>query len=674
MKLDHDETEFAARVVERLRRVRSAHADDALLARVHATLAAGPQREPASRRTWPRWLVAIAVAALIAVVVLRPAESLTAGAMGGTLQFDPPTARPGQTIHVRYQPNAALSRFDHVRLRARFRTPFAIPINEFERQVEVARLTPDRSGVFVGSFVFPDSAVFGAFAVEDDDARFVDANQRSLWTLLVADSAGVPTFEALEQRINDVATTNWELSLETAQRATSLHPDQVRGWVILWSLQQSILSRAGRDSAFAQHRTRLPKLDQRFASAEISSDELGAMVNYAGMLRDTVRGTRWSERLMRSNPRGVWGLYAAIDRGSRLMRGDPHHALVFFDSLWRAAGDVHPAVVGFGLTSALLAKDSATTALWIGRSLQHARVDVDTVAVAMQILEAPGFGDQAMALLRRQLRTTTADRDNQRALELARTANVPVEEERRARLLTLLANVLASRGEARASADTLALAASIGWDPALFRKLSAAALSLGDTARAIDALAHAAADPLVGATLTDSASTAFGRRFDRAAWERSVAAAREEMKSRVLKWSERTTLARIVTLSDSGGRQRQLADLVGGRPTLVAFWSMHCFYSIAQHGALAATARQLKALGYNTVAVTDEPLDSAMKATLAARKLDFPAYRDQNHDARLALAQWGTPEYFVLDGKGRLRFRLRSLESAAAKLVSVDER
>lgn len=87
-----------------------------------------------------------------------------------------------------------------------------------------------------------------------------------------------------------------------------------------------------------------------------------------------------------------------------------------------------------------------------------------------------------------------------------------------------------------------------------------------------------------------------------------------------------------------------------------------------------STARRLATLGYNTVALTREPLDSAMLETLAAKQLDFTPFRDQNNEARLALAQWGTPEYFVLDGKGRVRFRLTTLTDAAAQLASVDER
>lgn len=674
MMLDQKDAEFVRQLQDHLRQSPEPFADDALRARIHATLETAPpvaRPSAASRLRWRRAMIAAAAVVLVAVL-LRDTGSATAGAMAGVLHFDPAAPRPGQEIRVRYEPSAPLARFDHLRLRARFRTARDVPSNWLESQVVAARLERDRSGAFVGSFVFPDSAVFGAFAVEDDDARWVDANRRSLWTLLASDSAGTPTFEALEQRINDVATTNWELALATAKRATELHPDQVRGWVILLSLQQSILGRAERDSVLAAHRARLPALDERFASGTVDPDELGAMVSYAEMLRDAARASRWGERLARSNPRGVWGINAAANPGFAQLSTNPRAALAFFDSLWVAVGAVHPGITNFGLAAAQAVKDSAAVATWFHRALAAGTSDTTQLATAM--VHTPGLEREAMALLRTALRLTPDEVDRRRALEHTRAASRPEEEDRRAHILETLGDALVARGQLRAGVDTLAAAASIGWNPPLYRKLASAAFTMGDTGLALDALAHAAADPLAEATVAaDSARLLAGRAFDAGAWGEQVERARAVMRQRMLARAERTSIPEV-TVTDSSGRPRRLADLVAGRPTLVAFWSMHCPYSVAQHATLAATARRLSTLGYNSVALTHEPLDSTMLATLAAQRLDFPAYRDQNNEARLAFAQWGTPEYFVLDGTGRIRFRLTTLANAAAQLASVDER
>jgi hypothetical protein len=559
MTFDQNDTDFVDHLTGELNSAPEPTADDALLARIHATLAAtDEQAKQSSPSRWPWQIATAAAAVLLIAAIVRGTRPVTAGSMTGTLHFDPATPQPGQTIRVRYEPAATLARFDRVRLRARFRTSSDIPSTWFESQVTAAQLTRDRTGAFVGSFLFPDSVVFGAFAVEDESARYVDSNRRSLWTLLASDSTGTPTFEALEQRTDDIATTNWELSLATMARATKIHPDQVRGWVILYTLQQSILTRAARDSVTAAHRARLPLLDDRFSRGGVTSDELGAMVSFAEMFGDTTRARRWMAQLTRSNPRGIWGINPMIAVGSKLLAKSPRDAHAFYDSLWTAVGGVHPGVANFGIVAAQAAKDSAAVSIWFRRALSSG--NVDTAQTATMMLRTPGLADEALALLRSLLVTTPASFDSRRDLELTRAAAQPVEDDRRARILESLGTALVGLGQTRAGVDTLALAASIGWNPPLYRKLAATAFALGDTARALDALAHAAADPATVGSLADSARTIAGASFDSAAWITRVARARTEMKRRMLSRAERTVLPNV-TLVDSTGRSRSLGDL-----------------------------------------------------------------------------------------------------------------
>jgi hypothetical protein len=116
---------------------------------------------------------------------------------------------------------------------------------------------------------------------------------------------------------------------------------------------------------------------------------------------------------------------------------------------------------------------------------------------------------------------------------------------------------------------------------------------------------------------------------------------------------------------------RRLADLVDGTPTLVAFWSSVCAPSVAAMPALLADGHALQTRGYHVIAVSESPLDSATMRWLAERHFDLPVYFDRDHSARLALAQWGTPEFFVLDGRGRLRYRMTTLSSVGAEVESV---
>jgi hypothetical protein len=395
------------------------------------------------------------------------------------------------------------------------------------------------------------------------------------------------------------------------------------------------------------------------------------MVSYAKLLNDTVRVQRWRDLLVRSNPGGVWGLTEYNYRGIALIPKQPRQALAFFDSLWTAVGPVHPGITIFGFSAAQAANDSAALETWFHRTLASGHAD--SIQTASMMLRVPSLADEALGLLRAALVTTEAAADGRRDLELSRTAARSAEEDRRARTLDALGNALITRGRLRAGVDTLALAATIGWSPPRYRTVAAKALTLGDTVQAIEAFAHVAADPATVASFADSVRTLVGPRFDAQSWKQLVSGATAEMKRRMLARAERTALPNV-SITDARARSRRLSELVDGRPTLVAFWSMYCFYSLAQHAELAATAHRLATLGYNTVAITNGRLDSATLDTLAAHKWDFPPYRDGNNEARVAFAQFGTPEYFVLDGKGRVRFRLTTLANAPAQLVSVDDR
>ena len=50
----------------------------------------------------------------------------------------------------------------------------------------------------------------------------------------------------------------------------------------------------------------------------------------------------------------------------------------------------------------------------------------------------------------------------------------------------------------------------------------------------------------------------------------------------------------------------------------------------------------------------------ALAAFLAKSRVTGPVYFDARHEGSRAFNQWGTPNYFVLDGDGRVRFDVTS--------------
>jgi peroxiredoxin len=152
------------------------------------------------------------------------------------------------------------------------------------------------------------------------------------------------------------------------------------------------------------------------------------------------------------------------------------------------------------------------------------------------------------------------------------------------------------------------------------------------------------------------------------------------METRVLRGAVRRALPvrlPVVPLprSPAGGaaEEADVRMVARGRPTLVAFWSRFCGPSAAQLPALQRLTARLAAQGYGVVTVTDEPDGPGLRAFLRERGFTFPVYHDRARALRRALNQWGTPQLFVLDGDGRLRFEYTTPDDAPAQLALLRE-
>lgn len=102
------------------------------------------------------------------------------------------------------------------------------------------------------------------------------------------------------------------------------------------------------------------------------------------------------------------------------------------------------------------------------------------------------------------------------------------------------------------------------------------------------------------------------------------------------------------------GRSTSLEDTrktAGGKPVLVVFWATWCPVCVAEEGNIEAVARDHPVL---SVAMQSEDVARHMRT----RGLSFPAIDDP--EGRIASA-WkvnGVPAHFVVDGAGKVRFRV----------------
>jgi peroxiredoxin len=116
-------------------------------------------------------------------------------------------------------------------------------------------------------------------------------------------------------------------------------------------------------------------------------------------------------------------------------------------------------------------------------------------------------------------------------------------------------------------------------------------------------------------------------------------------------------------LPDTDGAQHSLSG--GEAPaSVVVFTCNHCPYALAWHDRIAQAARDYAGRGVRFFAInpndaTRYPGDSyqAMKERVAQEDWPMPYLRDESQDVARAYGAQKTPDVFVLDAEGTLRYR-----------------
>ena len=116
-------------------------------------------------------------------------------------------------------------------------------------------------------------------------------------------------------------------------------------------------------------------------------------------------------------------------------------------------------------------------------------------------------------------------------------------------------------------------------------------------------------------------------------------------------------------LPDTDGQTHSLAN-GDGQPTVLVFTCNHCPYSLAWQDRIADAARDYEPKGVRFLAINPNdasryPADSyeAMKERVQSEDWPLPYLRDESQDAARAYGAKTTPDVFVLDSEGRLRYR-----------------
>lgn len=125
-------------------------------------------------------------------------------------------------------------------------------------------------------------------------------------------------------------------------------------------------------------------------------------------------------------------------------------------------------------------------------------------------------------------------------------------------------------------------------------------------------------------------------------------------------------LAPDFELPDTDGVPRALANGEATKATVIVFTCNHCPYALAWHDRIARTARDYADRGVRFLAINPNdseryPRDSyeAMRQRVEREREAWPMpyLRDESQAVARAYDAKTTPDVFVLDGDGRLRYR-----------------
>jgi peroxiredoxin len=117
-------------------------------------------------------------------------------------------------------------------------------------------------------------------------------------------------------------------------------------------------------------------------------------------------------------------------------------------------------------------------------------------------------------------------------------------------------------------------------------------------------------------------------------------------------------------LPDTEGRTWSAPGGDEGQATVVVFTCNHCPYALAWHDRIAQVARDYADRGVRMLAInsndsTRYPRDSyqAMQQRVASEGWPMPYLHDAAQDVARTYGAQTTPDVFVLDSSGRLRYR-----------------
>lgn len=600
---------------------------------------AAPGRPKRRRAVGTRIAAGIAaVVAAGALALLTP--EVEAGATD--LSID----QTGAELAFEYRDAGLFAGQEQLALRARYRTV------DREYKLTAGYLEQRDDGLYHGRLTLPDPVVYAVFVVEDLAGVQLDTNQGAFWEVMQRDPDGEPTYAALMARVQDLFGRDWEASLETAELAVERFPDRPGAWAALHALQTQILDD---DSLSERHEVQVRRLDGVLRTRENPTPgDMGALAVYAYQNGDQATARYWAERAM-VDPAAV----PPVHRASlvSILFPDPAQAgeaLAYLDDLWRSADPALP-VARRGADIATRTRDPDGRRFWYERTRGFDRHR--DLAISTDLLEWPALRAYAIDEVRRQLAEYSASADDEdRALEHSVPREQRYRTEQAARVQVALGQALIQEGRTGEGLAELRLAISHLWSPELLQQAADLLLEHGDVETARTAFVRLAADPSLPAARKREIEETLGPAA-RSSWADDVVDARMELEQELFADAFTRYVRGAVPLRAADGTTLDLDDVIGGEVAVVAYWSARCAPALEDVPDMNRTATLLERHGIPFIVVATQAHSPWLDARLEAYGARFSVLSDVRARVESEFGSGATPEYYVLDERGRIRFR-----------------
>jgi tetratricopeptide (TPR) repeat protein len=621
-------------------------------------------------RHWPLVVVYL-------VIALPHAASGQQLPAASELQFEPDRPVAGATVRVSYRSPEATT--ERLVLRARLRTPRHDSYNRWLTQATVAELRRVADGAYEGQFRLPPDVVFGVFAVETPGSDWADDNEGRPWELVIHGADGRPLYDALVQRVNDYMGRDVREVVASARRAVELYPDIPRSWALLRTAESWNQAAAAPGDA-ERWRARTDEVVARIGGrGDLSADEMSDLV---WLTWGTPAANEWRGRLDREHPDHPWAVIQRMREGQQAHSDDREALLALYDDTWRTletrgcAADVREeqerislAATALRLALAAGAPDalSGPHATWLDRFRTVAPPDRQ----ADVLLGDPRLLEPGLEAARREVERIRALRPEDRLLGWT------LDQQRRSQQLQLgrvkraMGEALVAAGRTGQGAALLREAVALSPSGALLRALGEAEVALGDTAAALAAWAAASAHPPTTAAFADTVRERLGEAFHAERWQELRSSGWEELLRVTRDEAVRRTVPELVLATSARDSTTLTSLLHGSRGAVAVFVSRTCTGSMATMPRIQDMARRMAERGITVVAITKDEVAEDYLEAYHEIGVDLPIYHDVTGDAGHAFNTWHTPDYYVLDHHGAIRFEHTDVVAIGVQLEAL---